>query len=108
MFPRLCLDDLAALDAAGADAQLLCAAFDLRFDRTKIDVPAPLGDIVRVRDVVTELRTFAANCADLSHDSLQNLNFRADQNPLKLHSSLVRGGRASRQTDARTGAEFLV
>lgn len=68
---RLCLDDFAALDAAGADTQLLCAAFDLSLDRAKIDVPAPLSDVVRVRDVVTELRAFAADFADLSHDSLQ-------------------------------------
>jgi|HubBroStandDraft_6_1064221.scaffolds.fasta_scaffold893203_1 hypothetical protein len=58
--PQLCLDDLAALDAAGADAQLLCATFNLGLDGTKVNVPAPLGDVVRVRDVVTELRTFAA------------------------------------------------
>jgi hypothetical protein len=68
---ELCLFDLAALDAAGADAQALGSAIDLCLHRAEIDVPAPLGDVVRVRDVITELRAFAADIANLSHDSLQ-------------------------------------
>ena len=68
---KLCLYDFAALDAAGADANLFRSAFHLGLDRAEIDVPAPLGDVVRVRDVVTELRAFAADIANLSHNSLQ-------------------------------------
>jgi hypothetical protein len=71
-FRKLSLYDLAALDAAGADAQLPGAALYLRLNGTKIDVPASPGDVMRVRDVVSKLRAFAADFADLSHDSLQN------------------------------------
>ena len=72
---ELSLDDLAALDAAGAHADLLVAAvIELGLHRAQIDVPAPAGDVVRVRDVVAELRTLAADFTNLSHDKLQNLN----------------------------------
>src|SRR6202789_923668 len=53
--------DFAGLDAACADADALGVAVDEGLDGLKIDVPAPLGDVVRVRDVVAELRAFAAN-----------------------------------------------
>ncbi len=67
------LDDFARLDAAGADANTLIAASrQLGLDRAKIDVPTPARNVVRVRDVVSELRTFAADIADLCHDLLQN------------------------------------
>ena len=69
---ELSLDDLAALDATGADADLLVrAALQLGLDRTQVHVPATAGDIVRVRDVVSELRTLAADFTNLSHDKLQ-------------------------------------
>jgi hypothetical protein len=50
----------------------------LGLDRTKIDIPAALGNIVRMRDFVTELRTFAAEFANLSHDKLQILMLFAE------------------------------
>src|SRR5215475_12288380 len=42
----LCLFDLAALDAGRADPQTLGRAVDFCLHRTKVDVPAPLGDVV--------------------------------------------------------------
>src|SRR4051812_29977941 len=63
--------DLACLDAAGAHANPLVAAAHLGLDGPKVDVPTAFGNVVRVRDLVTELRAFAADCANLSHDKLQ-------------------------------------
>ena len=65
---RLGLDDLAGFDAAGADAELLGAAIDLGFHRAKVDAPTTASDIMRMRDVVSELRTLAADLTNLSHD----------------------------------------
>ena len=68
--PALGLGDLAALDAAGAHANALGRAVDQGLDGLQINVPAAAGHVVRVRDVVTELRTLAANIAYLCHDVL--------------------------------------
>lgn len=62
------LDDFAAAQARGADAQLLGSALHLGAHRAQVDVPAPLGDIVGVADIVAELRPLAANITDLCHD----------------------------------------
>ena len=64
-------NDLARFDATSADANALVAAIHFSLDRAKIYVPATLGHVVRVRDLVTELRTFAADFANLCHDKLQ-------------------------------------
>ena len=69
--PQLRLDYLTRFNAPGADPNPFAAARDLSLNRTKIDIPAPLGNIVRMRDLVTELRTFAAEFANLSHNKLQ-------------------------------------
>jgi len=62
------LGDLAALDAAGADPDPLRIPVDQRFDRLQIHAPAAPGDVVRMRDVIAELRTFPADVAYLCHD----------------------------------------
>ena len=62
------LDDLAGLDAACADADALGAARDFGLHRTQIDIPAAAADVVGVRNIVSELRTFAADLANLCHD----------------------------------------
>ena len=64
--------DFAALDAACADADPLGCAVDQGLYGLEIHVPAPTGYVVRVRDVVTELRAFAANIAYLCHRSTPN------------------------------------
>ena len=61
------LEDLAALDAGGADAHLAGAALDLCPNGTQIDIPPTARHVVRMRDVVTELRTFLADCTNLRH-----------------------------------------
>src|SRR5258708_7554676 len=67
--PRgLSLLDLTALDAVGADAHALGSALHARAHRAQVHVPAPLAHVVRVADVVAELRPFAANITDLCHD----------------------------------------
>jgi hypothetical protein len=58
----------AATQTPGADAHALVAGFGLSVYRAKIDVPAPPGDVMGVTDVITELRTFAANLTNLCHD----------------------------------------
>ena len=60
----------AALQALRADAHALTAGADLGPDGAKVHVPAPFGDVVGVTDVVSRLRLFAADCADLCHDFL--------------------------------------
>jgi hypothetical protein len=65
--PKLDFDDLAGLDAAGANAHALAAAIDLRFYRLEVYVPAAAGLVVGVRDVVAELRAFAAEITFSCH-----------------------------------------
>jgi hypothetical protein len=67
---RLALYDLACFDAAGADANAFVAAWNLCLNRAKIDIPATLGHVVRMRDLVSELRALTADFANLSHDKL--------------------------------------
>ena len=106
---RLCLGDLAALDAAGADADALGSAVDQGLDGLQIDVPAPAGDVVRVGDVVTELRAFAANIAYLCHDFAPNVFlFRAaGSKPLKMRikERAVRVSKTGRAVGARRNTQ---
>jgi hypothetical protein len=67
----LTFDDFAGLDAAGADANALASAVDFGFDGLEVDVPAATGGVVGVRDVVTELRAFAAEITFVCHDLLR-------------------------------------
>jgi hypothetical protein len=69
---KLAFDDLAGLDAAGADADTLAATVDLGFDGLEVDVPASAGGVVGVRDVVAELRAFAAEITFVCHDFAPN------------------------------------
>ena len=64
---KLCLLDLARLDAAGADPNALRGAVHHSLDRLQIHIPAPLGHVMRVRNVVAKLRPFAANITYLCH-----------------------------------------
>jgi hypothetical protein len=66
--------DLAALDAACADANALRGTVDEGFDGLKIHIPAAPRDVVRVRDVVAKLRTFTANITYLCHYIAPNLS----------------------------------
>jgi hypothetical protein len=63
-------DDLACFNATRADANALVAAIDFSLDWAEIYVPTTLGHVVRMRDLVTELRAFAADFAYLCHDKL--------------------------------------
>src|SRR5687767_8290812 len=64
---RLRLLYLSAAQAGGADAQALGGGVDPGADRTQVHVPAALGHVVRVADVVTELRPFAAHFTYTRH-----------------------------------------
>src|SRR5271165_1422838 len=81
---ELGLDDFAALDAAGADAHSLGTAFHLGFHRAKVDAPTPASDVMRVRDVVSELRAFAADLTDLSHDKTPNPEMFVLPRPVRI------------------------
>ena len=65
-------DDFACLDAAGADAHALAAAVDFGLDGLEVHVPAAAGGVVGVRDVVAELRAFAAEITFVCHDLLRS------------------------------------
>src|ERR1700690_1239376 len=64
----LSLNHFAAAQAASANADTLGRALHFGMNRAEIDVPAPLGDVVGVADVVAELRPLAANITNLCHD----------------------------------------
>ena len=61
------LDDLAAAQTRGADANALRPAFHFGANRAQIDVPAPFGHVMGVADVVSKLRPLAANLTNLCH-----------------------------------------
>ena len=61
------LDDLARLQAGGADADALVSATYAGADGAQVNVPATAADIVRVADLVSKLRAFAADVANLCH-----------------------------------------
>lgn len=67
---RLCLDHFSGLDATGADANALAGRIDFGLHRLQVDIPAAPRDVVRVRDVIAELRLFAANFTYLCHKPL--------------------------------------
>ena len=64
----LCLHDLTAAEAGGADANALSLAADLGVHGTQVDVPAPFSNVVRVADAVARLRLLAADITLLCHD----------------------------------------
>jgi hypothetical protein len=66
---RLGLGYFAALDAVGANANALGCPVDQSMDGLEVWIPATPGYVVCVRDVIAELRTFAANVAYLCHGS---------------------------------------
>ena len=60
---------LAALEARSADAYPTMGPLYDRAYRAQIHVPAPLGDVMSVADVVSKLRPFAAHFAYACHDT---------------------------------------
>jgi len=67
MVEPLRLGDFAAAQAGSADAHALVAGLGLGVDRAQVDVPAPLGHVMRVTDVVARARSLAANLTYLCH-----------------------------------------
>jgi hypothetical protein len=61
-------DYFAAAQAGRADAHVLPLSIHLGVHRAQIDVPAPLGDVMGVADMVSRLRLFAADFTLLCHD----------------------------------------
>jgi hypothetical protein len=73
LFPKLyCLHlslyDFAALDAARANLHALAATARSGLHRLQIRVPAATRYVVRVRNIVAKLRTFAAKLTYLCHN----------------------------------------
>jgi hypothetical protein len=66
------LGDAASLDAGGADTKTLGDAGDQGPDVLDIGVPAPVGDVVGVGNVVPELGLLTANFALTGHGNLTN------------------------------------
>src|SRR5450631_4580039 len=69
------LDDFTAAQAGRADAHTLGGRAHTGVHRTQVDVPAPLGDVVRVADAVSRLRLLAADIALLCHDDSQRIQY---------------------------------
>jgi hypothetical protein len=87
---RLALLDLAALDAARAHANPFRRAIHQSLNGLQIHVPATLGYVVRVRNVVSELRPFAANITYLCHFNSSKLVFRFPRQLELLRATLIR------------------
>ena len=62
------LNDLARLNAAGTDAQALVAGFGDGAHRAQVHIPAATAHVVSVADLISKLRTFAADFTNLCHD----------------------------------------
>lgn len=60
-------NDLAGLKAGGADANALIGAIHAGAHGTQVHVPAAAAHIVSVADLVSKLRAFAADVANLCH-----------------------------------------
>jgi hypothetical protein len=75
---------LSALEAGGAHAHTLMRSLHDRAYRAQIHVPAPLGDVMGVADVVSKLRPFAAHFAYACHDTNSRITSqtRADIRPV--------------------------
>jgi hypothetical protein len=69
------LNDFAAAQAGRTDAHPLGGRAHTGVHRTQVDVPAPLGDVVRVTDAVSRLRLLAADIALLCHDDSQRIQY---------------------------------
>jgi hypothetical protein len=65
------LNDFAAAQTGSTHADALVRLADLGVNWAQIDVPAPLGHVMRVADVISKLRLLAAHCTHLSHYLLQ-------------------------------------
>ena len=63
----LCLNDLSTAQAGGADAHTFVARTGLGMNRAEVDVPAPLGHVMRVTDVIARARLLAADLTYLCH-----------------------------------------
>jgi hypothetical protein len=61
------LGHFAGLDAVSANAQPLVRAFHYCAHWTQVHIPAPAADIVSVADLVSKLRSFAADFTNLCH-----------------------------------------
>ncbi len=66
------LDNFAALQAGRANANTLAGTLNYGAHLAQIYVPAPLGDIVGVADVIPELRPFAAHFTYACHKTNSN------------------------------------
>ena len=60
-------NDFAAAQAGRADAHALGGGADFGVHGAQVNVPAPAAYVVRVADLVTKLRAFAADVANLCH-----------------------------------------
>src|SRR6476660_7029534 len=60
-------NDLAGLEAGGADADALVGAVHAGAHGTQVHVPAAAAHVVSVADLISKLRAFAADVANLCH-----------------------------------------
>jgi hypothetical protein len=95
---NLRLDDFAAAQAGGADADALALSVDLGMDGLQVEIPAPLAHVVGVADAVSGLRLAAADFTLLCHFLLQvrllRILFEAGAKPLFYRTKRVSDNRA--------------
>src|SRR3954454_20022842 len=79
--------DLAALQALRANAHAFATGADFGAHGAQVNVPATLGNVVGVADVVSRLRLLAADSADLCHEfCLFNVKLRRTYRKGELRS----------------------
>lgn len=61
------LNHFAGLEAAGANTDALVGAIYARAHGAQVHIPAPAAHVVRVADLVSKLRAFAADITNLCH-----------------------------------------
>ena len=62
--------DSATSNARGANSGPLMGSIDDQPDALKVRIPAPLGDIIRMADIIAECRGLATNLTSSCHVSL--------------------------------------
>jgi hypothetical protein len=62
-----CFDDFAGFEAGGADTNPLVGAVYTGAHRTQVHVPTAAAHVVSVADLISKLRAFAADVANLCH-----------------------------------------
>jgi hypothetical protein len=72
MQPLSSFDNFPGFQTARANFDAFASTIDLRADSLQVRIKAAAGPVIRVGNIVAELRAFAAKFTTISHNYLQN------------------------------------